>query len=249
MQPSVSSQGSNSSILVSWTKPRGVVEYYMVHLNDTVPKRVSSNNTSWLFEDLSAGRLYTAIVTTFSGPFNASSEFVTNATCKYLLDLKVLYLTIHSCIKQVFRSLDNIFRLFFFSFVGRLFSMLVYHCEKTTVNYCLPLFFIVMCYHLVRQLWTQLMLKPRWCFRGHDVWWHDDGHFSGTTQVHAAAVIIIQEKCLLSQLLLIGKRNLLGQFTIRFNLYCSAVDMRSVVPCSNAKSLCGSLSIHISASN
>ncbi|KAE8296482.1 Receptor-type tyrosine-protein phosphatase eta [Larimichthys crocea] len=80
VQPSVSSQGSNSSILVSWTKPRGVVEYYMVHLNDTVPKRVSSNNTSWLFEDLSAGRLYTAIVTTFSGPFNASSEFVTNAT-------------------------------------------------------------------------------------------------------------------------------------------------------------------------
>lgn len=118
MQPSVSSQGSNSSILVSWTKPRGVVEYYMVHLNDTVPKRVSSNNTSWLFEDLSAGRLYTAIVTTFSGPFNASSEFVTNATCKYLLDLKVLYLTIHSCIKQVFRSLDNIFRLFFFFFCG-----------------------------------------------------------------------------------------------------------------------------------
>ncbi|TKS73223.1 Receptor-type tyrosine-protein phosphatase eta [Collichthys lucidus] len=82
VQPSVSSQGSNSSILVSWTIPRGIVEYYMVHLNGTftVQKRVSSNNTSWLFKDLSAGRLYTAIVTTFSGPFNASSEFVTNAT-------------------------------------------------------------------------------------------------------------------------------------------------------------------------
>ncbi|XP_071360006.1 receptor-type tyrosine-protein phosphatase beta isoform X5 [Trachinotus anak] len=84
VQPSISSQGSNSSILVSWTKPLGEIEYYKVYLNRTSStleeRMLNSTSTSFLFESLSAGMLYEARVTTFSGPFNASSGFITNAT-------------------------------------------------------------------------------------------------------------------------------------------------------------------------
>ncbi|XP_049429858.1 receptor-type tyrosine-protein phosphatase eta [Epinephelus fuscoguttatus] len=84
VQPSISSQGSNSSILVSWAKPFGNVEHYKVYLNNTFtsPKeeKLDSTSTSFLFDSLLAGRLYTAVVITNSGPFNASSESVTNAT-------------------------------------------------------------------------------------------------------------------------------------------------------------------------
>ncbi|XP_078024164.1 receptor-type tyrosine-protein phosphatase eta isoform X8 [Epinephelus lanceolatus] len=84
VQPSISSQGSNSSIRVSWAKPFGNVEHYKVYLNSsfTSPEeeKLDSTNTSFLFDSLLAGRLYTAVVITNSGPFNASSEFVTSAT-------------------------------------------------------------------------------------------------------------------------------------------------------------------------
>ncbi|XP_029379136.1 receptor-type tyrosine-protein phosphatase beta-like isoform X5 [Echeneis naucrates] len=81
VQPSISSQGSNRSVLVLWAKPRGKVEFYKVSLNQTLQERnLSSDNTSYLFEGLSAGTLYTVRVTTFSGPLNAPSEFITNAT-------------------------------------------------------------------------------------------------------------------------------------------------------------------------
>uniref|UniRef100_A0A8C4DIL8 protein-tyrosine-phosphatase n=1 Tax=Dicentrarchus labrax TaxID=13489 RepID=A0A8C4DIL8_DICLA len=86
VQPSISSQGYNSSVLVSWTKPLGRVEFYKVYLNisSTLFEKdlLSSelNDTMWLFSNLSAGRLYSARVITYSGPFNASSGFVTNAT-------------------------------------------------------------------------------------------------------------------------------------------------------------------------
>ncbi|XP_031138584.1 receptor-type tyrosine-protein phosphatase eta isoform X2 [Sander lucioperca] len=79
VQPRISSQGSNSSILVSWTKPPGKVERYTVYLNSS-STFLNSTGTSFLFDNLSAGRLYTAMVTTYSGPFNASSESITNAT-------------------------------------------------------------------------------------------------------------------------------------------------------------------------
>lgn len=85
MQPSISSHGSNSSLSVSWSEARGKVEHYVVELNGTSPaeKRVlSTTNTSCLFENLSAGQLYSARVTTYSGPLNASSGFVSNATCE-----------------------------------------------------------------------------------------------------------------------------------------------------------------------
>nr|XP_046249269.1 receptor-type tyrosine-protein phosphatase beta-like isoform X6 [Scatophagus argus] len=83
VQPNISSQGSNNSILVSWTKPPGKVEYYQVRLNSSSrPEEqvVNTNNTHWQFESLSAGRLYSARVITYSGPVNASSKVVTNAT-------------------------------------------------------------------------------------------------------------------------------------------------------------------------
>ncbi|XP_068458580.1 receptor-type tyrosine-protein phosphatase eta-like [Clinocottus analis] len=84
VEANISSRGSNSSILVSWTRPPGKVEHYKVYLNSTsmASKEVSlnSSSTGFVFGNLSAGRLYTAVVTTFSGPFNASSGFVTNAT-------------------------------------------------------------------------------------------------------------------------------------------------------------------------
>ncbi|KAM6925928.1 receptor-type tyrosine-protein phosphatase eta-like [Lycodopsis pacificus] len=84
VQPSISSWGSNSSIQVSWNEPLGKVEHYKVYLNSTSTASegvmLDSTNTSFLFHDLSAGRVYTAVVTTFSGPFNASSGFITNAT-------------------------------------------------------------------------------------------------------------------------------------------------------------------------
>ncbi|KAI3371524.1 hypothetical protein L3Q82_024105, partial [Scortum barcoo] len=80
VQPFITNEGSNSSILVSWTKPPGSVESYKVYLNSSSAVVVNSTKTSVLFESLSAGRLYTAVVFTCSGPFNASSKFVTNAT-------------------------------------------------------------------------------------------------------------------------------------------------------------------------
>lgn len=87
VQVSLSSQGSNSSVLVSWTSPPGNVEHFKVHLNSTSSglqeRELNSTSTSSLFDGLSAGTFYTASVFTFSGPFNASSGFITNATCEY----------------------------------------------------------------------------------------------------------------------------------------------------------------------
>ncbi|XP_062245321.1 receptor-type tyrosine-protein phosphatase eta isoform X2 [Platichthys flesus] len=84
VQVSLSSQGSNSSVLVSWTKPPGKVEYFKVYLNSTSStleeKELSSTSNSSRFEGLSAGTLYSARVFTCSGPFNASSEYIHNAT-------------------------------------------------------------------------------------------------------------------------------------------------------------------------
>ncbi|XP_042352632.1 receptor-type tyrosine-protein phosphatase eta isoform X3 [Plectropomus leopardus] len=85
VQPSITSAGSNSSILVSWTKPSGNVERYKVYLNSTATSLKeaeldSTKNSTILFDSLPAGSLYTAVVFTHSGPFKASSEFITNAT-------------------------------------------------------------------------------------------------------------------------------------------------------------------------
>nr|XP_043874906.1 receptor-type tyrosine-protein phosphatase eta-like isoform X6 [Solea senegalensis] len=84
VQTSISSQGSNSSVLVSWSRPAGKVDYFQVYLNSTLPnlmeQLLNSTSASFVFEGLSAGTLYTARVITHSGPFNASSGFITNAT-------------------------------------------------------------------------------------------------------------------------------------------------------------------------
>ncbi|XP_058501447.1 receptor-type tyrosine-protein phosphatase eta [Solea solea] len=84
VQTSISSQGSNSSVLVSWSRPAGKVDFFKVYLNSTLPnlmeQPLNSTSTSFVFEGLSAGTLYTARVITHSGPFNVSSGFITNAT-------------------------------------------------------------------------------------------------------------------------------------------------------------------------
>ncbi|XP_077372151.1 receptor-type tyrosine-protein phosphatase eta isoform X2 [Festucalex cinctus] len=83
VQLEISSQGSNMSVLVSWIIPQGNVELYSVHLNSSSThqsQQVESSNNSSLFEGLSAGTLYSAMVISQSGPFKVSSEVVTNAT-------------------------------------------------------------------------------------------------------------------------------------------------------------------------
>ncbi|XP_045562202.1 receptor-type tyrosine-protein phosphatase eta isoform X3 [Salmo salar] len=73
--------GSNSTIVVRWEAPRGNVEHYIVYLNKVLfSDLLNSSIRSTSFLNLSAGRNYTAVVTTISGPFNASSEPATTAT-------------------------------------------------------------------------------------------------------------------------------------------------------------------------
>ncbi|KAM9753688.1 receptor-type tyrosine-protein phosphatase eta [Menidia menidia] len=84
VEPSISSHGSNSSVQVSWTKPPGNIERYKVSLNSTTnmiyTEELNSSTYFILFPNLSAGTLYSVKLSTFSGPFGASSEYVTNAT-------------------------------------------------------------------------------------------------------------------------------------------------------------------------
>ncbi|XP_077424965.1 receptor-type tyrosine-protein phosphatase eta-like [Vanacampus margaritifer] len=83
VQLEISSQGSNMSVVVSWIIPPGNVELYSVHLNSSTThqsQQVESSNNGFLFKGLSAGTLYSANVISQSGPFNVSSEVVTNAT-------------------------------------------------------------------------------------------------------------------------------------------------------------------------
>lgn len=80
VKPTISGH-SNSSITVTWTKPKGNVAHYSLQLiRNTTIQSLNSLNTSYQFENLSAGRAYSVMLTTISGPFNASSELVTNAT-------------------------------------------------------------------------------------------------------------------------------------------------------------------------
>ncbi|XP_055011887.1 receptor-type tyrosine-protein phosphatase eta [Boleophthalmus pectinirostris] len=81
VEPHISSQGLNNSILVSWAKPPGNVEVYRVSLNDTSwSGELNSTARFHIFENLSAGRIYTAVVETQSGNFSEQSESVSNAT-------------------------------------------------------------------------------------------------------------------------------------------------------------------------
>ncbi|XP_072241597.1 receptor-type tyrosine-protein phosphatase eta [Leuresthes tenuis] len=85
VEPSISSQGSNSSVWLSWTKPAGNVELYKLHLNSSSKSfnkviELNSASDSFLLNDLYAGVLYSVMLSTCSGPFNVSSGFVTNAT-------------------------------------------------------------------------------------------------------------------------------------------------------------------------
>ncbi|XP_035646574.1 receptor-type tyrosine-protein phosphatase eta isoform X2 [Oncorhynchus keta] len=84
VQPSISNKGSTNTMVVSWAAPPGNVGQYVVHLNSTdqvfTPVWLNSNQQTHTFIYLSAGREYTAVVTTISGPFNETSGPVTTAT-------------------------------------------------------------------------------------------------------------------------------------------------------------------------
>lgn len=85
VQPSISSEGSNSSIQVSWNKPSGNVEYYTVILKPQLSSQEitkTTMDTNATFDGLSAGRNYLARVVTHSGFRSSSSTSVSNATCK-----------------------------------------------------------------------------------------------------------------------------------------------------------------------
>ncbi|XP_042562071.1 receptor-type tyrosine-protein phosphatase H-like, partial [Clupea harengus] len=83
VQPVISDH-TNNSITVSWSRPNGNVESFEVLLNSssniTRSLPLNSSINSYEFKDLSAGKIYTATVTTNSGPFSQESEVTTNAT-------------------------------------------------------------------------------------------------------------------------------------------------------------------------
>ena len=86
VQP-VISDNTNSSITVSWSRPNGNVESFEVLLNSssssTRSPPLDSSINSYEFKNLSAGKIYTATVTTKSGPFSEESEVTFTATCEY----------------------------------------------------------------------------------------------------------------------------------------------------------------------
>ncbi|XP_070406804.1 receptor-type tyrosine-protein phosphatase eta isoform X3 [Nothobranchius furzeri] len=85
VQPRVYNQGSNSSVLVSWTLPNGNVDNFNISINSTLAHfyksvQLNSPNTSFVFDNLAAGVLYSVVLTTCSGPLSETSDLVNNAT-------------------------------------------------------------------------------------------------------------------------------------------------------------------------
>ncbi|KAI1903977.1 hypothetical protein AGOR_G00000950 [Albula goreensis] len=84
VSPAVSNEGTNDTITVTWKAPPGNVESYKVNLTsedgDIPPKKFNSSARSYSFIGLKPGEIYTAVVTTVSGPFAEDSKPVSNAT-------------------------------------------------------------------------------------------------------------------------------------------------------------------------
>ncbi|XP_043980901.1 receptor-type tyrosine-protein phosphatase eta isoform X2 [Gambusia affinis] len=83
----ISNEGSNNSVLVSWTNPRGNVEKYDLHLNcssspnqTATPIEKRSFNNTYRFYNLHAAELCSAVMISNSGTFKVPSEIVTTAT-------------------------------------------------------------------------------------------------------------------------------------------------------------------------
>ncbi|XP_017160574.1 receptor-type tyrosine-protein phosphatase eta isoform X6 [Poecilia reticulata] len=80
----ISNEGSNNSVLVSWTNPPGNVEKYELLLNCSSglnkTEELSFYNTSFRFHDLHAAELCSAVMRSHSGTFSEPSEMVTTAT-------------------------------------------------------------------------------------------------------------------------------------------------------------------------
>ncbi|MBN3325081.1 PTPRJ phosphatase, partial [Atractosteus spatula] len=78
---SVSNNGTNQTIVVTWSPPQGNVENYIVSIRNSSGQVSKKNgNTSVSFEGLKAGTIYNVTVTTISGPFREESDVVQNAT-------------------------------------------------------------------------------------------------------------------------------------------------------------------------
>nr|XP_015193870.1 PREDICTED: receptor-type tyrosine-protein phosphatase eta isoform X1 [Lepisosteus oculatus] len=78
---SVSNNGTNQTIVVTWSPPQGNVENYIVSIRNSSGQVSQKNgNTSVSFEGLKAGTIYNVTVTTISGPFREESDVVQNAT-------------------------------------------------------------------------------------------------------------------------------------------------------------------------
>ncbi|XP_016531566.1 receptor-type tyrosine-protein phosphatase eta isoform X1 [Poecilia formosa] len=80
----ISNEGSNDSVLVSWTNPPGNVEKYELLLNCSSglnkTEELSFHNTSFKFYGLHAAELCSGVMRSHSGPFSEPSEIVTSAT-------------------------------------------------------------------------------------------------------------------------------------------------------------------------
>ncbi|XP_069756731.1 receptor-type tyrosine-protein phosphatase eta-like isoform X2 [Narcine bancroftii] len=81
---SLSNENTTNSLKVSWIRPPGGVQNFIVSRNDSetynIMITVPPSETTFVFYDLRPGRLYSVTVTTISGPHHISSDEVFKAT-------------------------------------------------------------------------------------------------------------------------------------------------------------------------
>ncbi|KAL7833856.1 hypothetical protein AOLI_G00288160 [Acnodon oligacanthus] len=85
--PIMANNGSNSSLVVSWTQPVGHVGQYLLNIScEDMNRSVLLNNTehTYTFTQLAAATVYTLTFVTISGPFEEASQPITMATCEYV---------------------------------------------------------------------------------------------------------------------------------------------------------------------
>ncbi|KAL6461779.1 hypothetical protein MHYP_G00299240 [Metynnis hypsauchen] len=85
--PIMANNGSNSSLVVSWTPPVGHVGQYVLNIScEDMNRPVLLNKTehTYTFTQLAAATVYTLTFVTISGPFEEASQPITMATCKYV---------------------------------------------------------------------------------------------------------------------------------------------------------------------
>ncbi|XP_072526999.1 receptor-type tyrosine-protein phosphatase eta [Salminus brasiliensis] len=81
--PAMSNNGSNASVVVSWTAPAGHVAQYLLNIsNENWNYSILLNNTehTYTFTQLAAATVYTLTFVTISGPFEEASQPIKMAT-------------------------------------------------------------------------------------------------------------------------------------------------------------------------